>query len=201
MSFPLDTGMKKLIFSLSLLLITVVAYPQFTTTVVWDHEELSASSDTVNYNPGSKLTWADFRGKPDQKSVAAAITSSGFGYTMSMKTVNGRGVLVINVNCYFQRNNSWVKRGMKTDYALLHEQHHFDITYIVTAGFIKKLRAAVFTRANYEALLEKLNKESYDELERMQNAYDGETRNGQLKNVQAEWNSKLDTLLSQTVIR
>lgn len=193
--------MKKPILSLFLLLITVAAYSQFTTTVVWEHPVLPASSDTINYNPGSKLAWSDFRGQPDQGSVAAAITASGFGYTLSMRSVNGRGILVINVYCYFQKNNSWVKRGMKTDYALLHEQHHFDITYITTARFIKKLREAVFTRSNYESLLEKLNKESYDELEKMQNAYDGETKNGQLKNVQAEWNTKLDNLLAQTVIR
>lgn len=192
--------MKKIIFPFLLLLITVTAYPQFTTTVIWEHPVMPTSSDTINYNPGSKLTWADFRGQPNSNSVATAITASGFGYTMSMRSVNNRTSLVITVYCYFQKNNSWVKRGMKTDYALTHEQHHFDITYIATAAFVNKLKDAVFTKSNYESLLEKLNSECYADLEKMQNAYDGDTKNGQLKNVQAIWNDKLDLLLSQTVI-
>jgi len=192
--------MRLSILSAFFLLTTVAAYPQLNTTVVWHRQALPAASDSIHYIPGVKLNWADFRGRPDQQSSAAAITASGFGYTMEMKSVGRRASLVITVYCYFQKNASWVKRGLKSDYALLHEQHHFDITYLVTAGFITKLRNTVFTLANYDSLLEKINDEYYAELEKMQNAYDGETRNGLLKTEQAEWNAKIDRLLSQTII-
>jgi len=192
--------MRRSILSALLLLSTVTALPQLNTTVVWHRQVLPAAIDSIHYIPGVKLSWADFRGRPDQQSSAAAITASGFGYTMEMKSAGRRATLVITVYCYFQKNASWVKRGLKSDYALLHEQHHFDITYLITAGFINKLRNTIFTLGNYESLLEKINDEYYTELEKMQNAYDGETRNGLLKSEQSEWNAKIDRLLSQTII-
>lgn len=192
--------MRRSILSALFLLTTIAAFPQMNTTVIWHRELLPASSDSIHYIPGAKLSWDDFRGRPDQRSSAAAITASGFGYTMDMKSVGRRATLVITVYCYFQRNSSWVKRGLKSDYALLHEQHHFDITYLVTASFISKLKNTAFSMNNYESLLEKINNEHYAELERMQNAYDGETRNGLLKVEQAEWNVKINKMLSQTVI-
>ena len=88
---------------------------------------------------------------------------------------------------------------MKSNYALLHEQHHFDITYIATCLFMKKLKAANFTMSNYSNLIDKINDECYVELEKMQNDYDGQTKNGQLKDVQAEWNKKIDQQLAALI--
>ena len=177
----------------------ITTYSQFTVTIQWQPVSASAAGDTMYYDAGKKLTWNDFRGTPDHKSIAAAITASGFGYTMAM---NGRGNktnVVITVYCFFNKSNSWVKRGMKNDYGLLHEQHHFDITYLLASRFIQRLKGAAFTRNNYEALLEKINNDTYAELEKMQNDYDGQTKNGQLKDVQGEWNEKVDKLLALAI--
>lgn len=89
---------------------------------------------------------------------------------------------------------------MRSDYALLHEQHHFDITYIVTCRFFQKLKNTAFTRDNYSELLDRINRAYYEELETLQNEYDGQTRNGQLKDVQLAWNKKIDGMLAALVI-
>jgi hypothetical protein len=99
------------------------------------------------------------------------------------------------VYCYFSRLNSWVKKGGESDYALNHEQHHFDVTYITAFLFFQKLKAAKFTRINYNTLLEKLYSESSRDLEKMQNDYDGQTRNGRLKNIQSNWNGTIEKQL------
>jgi hypothetical protein len=191
--------MRYLLFSL-FLLVTGAAYPQLNTTILWQDAGNGPSADTIYYNPDSKLVWRDFQAEPDQKSIAAAITASGFGYSMSMKSRNNRSTLVITVYCFFNKKNSWVKQGQRSDYALTHEQHHFDITYIAASRFVSKLRAANFTLSNYESLLEKINDDSYSELERMQNDYDGQTRNGRLKDVQADWNKRIDLQLASMAI-
>ena len=172
------------------------AYCQVTATVQWQVNKKTEVGDTIYYSTERRLTWPDFRGRPDNKSIAVAITASGFGFTFGMKSRNGVAEMDITVDCFFNKSNSWVKPGMQNDYALLHEQHHFDITYIGACRFIKKLREAKFTMRNYSELLEKINSESNDAMEKMQNEYDGETANGRLKNVQAEWNKKIEEQLA-----
>ena len=105
----------------------------------------------------------------------------------------------ITVFCYFNKANSWVKKGENTNYALLHEQHHFDITYINTCLFIQKLREARFTSANYASLINQIHDECFAALEKMQNDYDGQTKNGRITKEQSAWNKKIDKLLASII--
>jgi len=182
------------------LFVSSTAFSQVTTSIEWRQGLPPEKGDTIFYNAGKKLAWKDFQGTPDNRSIAAAITSSGFGFSMEMKSRNHKTIFSISVYCFYNKSKSWVKPGMATDYALLHEQHHFDVTYIATCLFIQKLRAASFTLENFSDLVDKIYTESYDELERMQNDYDGQTKNGQLKNIQAEWNIKIDRQLASLAI-
>jgi FtsZ-binding cell division protein ZapB len=185
--------MAKYFFILLLFFINAPCFSQVTVKINWQRHTPSVKSDTIYYSAGRKLTWADFKGKPDPQSDATAITSSGFGYAASMESGNGKTNIDITVYCYFSKSKSWVRT--ESNYALNHEQHHFDVTYIVTNLFIEKLKAAKFTRKNYDGLIEKIYNESCRQLEQMQNEYDGQTRNGRLKNVQSEWNEKIETQL------
>lgn len=188
-------------FSVSLLLLICdLASAQFTVTINWHDRSAGDKADTIYYDPDRKLNWNDFKGRPDHNSMAAAITESGFGYRMSVQSANGRVNLGITVFCYFNKKRSWVKENMDTEYALTHEQHHFDITYINTGLFVQKLKAAKFTSGNYAGLVDSIYDECYQALQKMQDQYDGQTSNGRLKNVQASWNKKVDQLLAEPVI-
>ncbi|MGF2411423.1 hypothetical protein [Ferruginibacter sp.] len=187
--------MKQLIF-LVFLFTNLSALAQVNLTVKWAQHIPSANSDTIYYNSTQKLKWPDFKGKPGLPHEALAVTSSGFGYMATMQYRNGKTNVAISVFCYFSKKSSWVRAGKESDYALTHEQHHFDVTYIVTNLFIEKLKTTKFTSNNYGQLLENLYAESCRELEKMQNEYDGQTKNGQLKNVQARWNEKIEKQLS-----
>lgn len=146
------------------------------------------SSETIYYTSSNPLTWNDFKGKPDNNSVAAAITASGFGYKADFKSSGTKSQLNIGIYCYFNKKSSWVKPGKTTDYILAHEQHHFDISFLAAGVFLEKLKAAGITRQNYNAILPKLYNECVALMNKMQNEYDSQTKNGQLKDKQAQWN-------------
>jgi len=111
---------------------------------------------------------------------------------MSMQSYKKRATIIITVFCYFNKRSSWVKRNMNTDYALLHEQHHYDITYINANLFVQKLKDAKITLKNYESVVERIHDESFAALDKMQNDYDGETSNGRIPRIQYKWNKKID---------
>jgi len=179
-------------FLLSLLITgSLTAFTQFRVNVQWSQYVPAANSDTIYYNGNQKLSWPDFKAMPVNAFGAVALTSSGFGYTADIQYENGRTDIVIEVYCYFSKQNSWVIPGLESDYALNHEQRHFDITYIAANLFIKKLNAAKFTEANYTTLLDDIYKESRSDFAKLQNDYDSETRNGQLKNIQEEWDNRI----------
>jgi FtsZ-binding cell division protein ZapB len=188
----------KYILSAAILLLSFNSYSQLQVNVNWLQPPKMQTKDTVYYNPSYQLVWPDFKGVPDQNNTfALAITSSGFGFTAGYQMRNGKASLNINVFCYFSKHSSWVKEGKESDYALNHEQHHFDVSYIATCRFIEKLKAAKFTVANYDDLLTKIYNESTTEMESLQNDYDGQTKNGRLKDVQEQWNKKINTMLGK----
>jgi hypothetical protein len=100
------------------------------------------------------------------------------------------------VYCYFNKNKSWVKPGRTTDYILQHEQHHFNISYIAAKIFQDKLKEADFTLSNYNTLLPQLYNEACAVMNKLQDDYDGETKNGQLNDKQDRWNNYVDTALA-----
>ncbi len=192
--------MKRTLFLFLLLISARISTAQISVNVHWYKGKPSGQSDTIHYDLSRKLVWKDFTGTPDMGSGAAAITESGFGYRLAMRSVNGRMTLDVTVFCYFNKRTSWVKRGMNTAYALEHEQHHFDITWINTCAFVKKLKAARFSMSNYASLLDTIYDECYDALRTMQEVYDGQTSNGRKKEIQTEWNARIENLLAEQTI-
>jgi hypothetical protein len=187
----------KFSFTLFLSCVLYNSKAQVTVSVKWLQHTPPISSDTIYYATEKKLTWPDFKGKPERNSDAIAITSSGFGYTAGVKYRNGKTDINIIVYCYFSKSNSWVLKGRESDYALTHEQHHFDISYIAASLFMQKLKTAQLTWNNYNQMLEKIYMESRTVLQKMQNEYDSATSNGRLPAIQEKWNKKIETQLKE----
>ena len=139
------------------------------------------AAEVIYYDPENKLAWENFKGKVPaaDNSRVAAITMSGFGYTASMASSGGKGELKIKVYCFFNKNKSWVKPGKTTAYILNHEQHHFDISYIGACIFVDKIQSAIITAYDYNNLLPRIYDECVEAMNKMQDEYDGQTRNGQ----------------------
>ena len=179
----------KFLLSFFCLLFGLSSFAQFSSNVYWTENTNMAASETIYYSPKQLLTWKDFNGQPDPNSTAAAITASGFGYKADFKSVGNKSQLNIGVYCYFNKKNSWVRPGKTTAYILNHEQHHFNISFIAAGFFLDKIKAAAITRQNYNSMLPKIYNECVAMMNKMQNEYDGQTKNGQLKEIQEQWNT------------
>lgn len=170
----------------------------FDTRVEWTTSSPMPANDVIYYST-EKLDWSDFRGKPEKNSPAAAVTVSGFGYKANINTKNGKGQFNIKVYCYFNKDKSWVKEGRTIPYILKHEQNHFDISYIAANYFVDRLKETTFTSSNYEAQLRQIYNEACEVMHRLQDDYDGETRNGQVREVQKKWNALVDDKIASVI--
>ena len=183
-------------FLFATLLCSGIAQGQFTTKVYWTEKTTLPSTEVIYFSTNKPLLWKDFKGTPVASSPAAAITASGFGYKADVKNVGSKGQLNIGVYCYFNKNNSWVKEGKTSSYILTHEQNHFNISYLAASIFVQKLKAASFTNSNYNTLIPRIYNETCDIMNKMQNDYDGQTKNGQVKEMQYKWDDFLHKKLN-----
>ena len=179
------------------LLMVANASAQFESNIYWTEITNMPASETIYYTSSRPLNWSDFKGTPDNASPAAAITASGFGYKADFKSVGNKAQLNIGVYCYFNKKTSWVKPGKNTVYILNHEQQHFDISFITAGLFFQKIKTIGLNKENYKLLLPKIYNECVDIMNRMQKAYDGQTKNGQLKEEQAKWDSYISQQLQE----
>lgn len=161
------------------------------TSISW-LTDIPDAATAIIYNPSQKLSIEDFQGAPEENSGAVAITSSGFMFKAGYRNKNGNAVLSIAVYCSFNKEESWMKERGKNAYILAHEQHHFDISYLSTLQFIKKVKQAKFDNDNYMQQLKDIYNETVQSMEAMQHQYDEETNNGINKGKQEEWNKKIE---------
>ena len=151
---------------------------------------ISNESEQFSWSMARKLTWTDFKGKPDKLNPATALTYSDIKIGVSF--IDGN--ITVTVDNLFDTKLSWTKN--KTSTALLaHEQAHFDITEIYT----RKIRIKLNAIASEETIRNgTLNKEStilLNEWKSFQKKYDDETNHGIILNKQKEWEEKVRMLL------
>ncbi len=158
-----------------------------------ENKKAAPSNDTIYYDFNRSLTWKDFKGKPDENFFGGAVTASGFAFDSQMNFDGTNIYLNIGVFTFFTKNDSWRKPEINSEYHLLHEQHHFDITKIGSEKFIAGLRKAHFTKDNYNKLVASIFDKVYKENEDLQEQYDKETMHSINVDKQNEWNEKIAT--------
>lgn len=167
-----------------------VAQPKVQVSVfIIDNRKNLPQSDTIYYNGDRQLNWADFRGIPDVKADAGAVTASGFAYTANIRSSSKLFRLNIFIYTFFNKKNSWKKQNIMSDYHLRHEQVHFDITRIAAENFRTMLQTSNFTKENYSQLLKHVWLKAQDGWNMMQTAYDEETNHSIRKKDQKRWNN------------
>lgn len=148
-------------------------------------------SDTIYYDFSHPLSWEDFQGQPDTTLSAGAMTASGFAFHSRIKYNRKEVHLSVGIYCFFNKHDSWRKPNINSEYHLLHEQHHFDITRIGAQKLLEALQKVHFTKDNYSALMNSIFHKVYDENIALQEQYDRETRNSIDVNKQLEWNDRI----------
>jgi hypothetical protein len=150
------------------------------------------AQDTLWWKPAYKLTWNDFRGKPDLRSNFLALSSAGISYNIFYNKTS----IQVSAEAFFVRSKSW--RKFTADSSLLrHEQGHFDITEIYRRKLLHASREipsdvqekASWVSAKADKIIEQKNA--------FQLQYDTETRNGTDKKKQELWLAKIQQLLKE----
>jgi hypothetical protein len=148
-----------------------------------------ADEELIDWKDHKQLTWADYKGKPDPNSDAAASTTTylGIEYNISPKGFK------FKIQCRFSRNRSW---GLaKTDYILKHEQGHFDIAEIFARKLNKEMSEYEFDDKTFKKDLRNIYEKITKEKEDFQNQYDKETDHSRRAVRQAEWLVKINEML------
>lgn len=174
--------MKRIIYSL---LFCLLVLPSFLLAQRNSDEEL------LDWSPNRKLTWADYKARPNPDSDAAASTTTTLSIEYKISSTN----FGYKIQSKFSKTSSW---GLhKTAYILSHEQGHFDIAEVFARKLNKKMGEYKFNKKTFEKDLNKIYKEVTDEKEKVQNEYDKETRHSINKEKQAEWLERIAEMLEE----
>lgn len=152
----------------------------------------------ISWSETYKLSWADFKSKPNNNESTAAITASGitFGFSITQTDKNQVLSFTSEVHAHFYPKQSWYKVEQTDDHVLGHEQLHFDITELYARKFrerIGKLKVSNNIRRELKGVHQSINKE----LAEIQNAYDNETDYSRNYETQAKWVAFVKTELEK----
>lgn len=150
-----------------------------------------AKEKMISWQAERKLTWADFQGRPDLRSDAAASTATMVGVEYEYYDNN----FSYKVSCNFSKNKSWVR--VKKDIILSHEQGHFDIAEIFTRILHKEMSAYRFNRSTYRNDVDKIYDTILELKNKMQDQYDEETDYSRNKEKQILWLKKIERKLEE----
>ena len=154
-----------------------------------------ASSDTVFYDPARPLTWDDFRATPPAATRYAAQIMPGIAYEGGSDVANGTINVRLKLKVFMLKSQSWVRSIGYNDYALSHEQRHFDITRLAIEDFRKRVNPDSLSLNDYNSNIQYQYIEMYRALSSRQQQYDNETNHGINQGVQARWNSRIEAEL------
>jgi hypothetical protein len=164
--------------------------PVIKVVFVMDSRPDDPSSDTIFYH-ARKLRWTDFRGTPSMRGPSAAVAFTSFAYEGGSLLRKDTLQITLTLQVFFIRSASWVRSGNMDSYSLAHEQLHFDITYLVARRFMQKVRQLPLTKDDYDSMIQYEYLESFREMNRLQEDFDGETRHGTIVSAQQEWIAKV----------
>lgn len=154
-----------------------------------------SDQDTVFYDINRPLSWSDFLEKPSRTSGYNATIFTSLAMEGAPFMEDGVLIFPIEIKVYMLPESSWAKNQGKSDYALNHEQRHFDVTRVVGNRLISRLKGLQVNPENYEAAVNDAYFDSYREMNRLQEIYDARTRHGLDKDAQSRWNTIIDQAL------
>lgn len=138
-----------------------------------------ATPKTISYR---KLSWSDFKGKPDNRGAALSHTQINF------EANYGDGKYSFVVYSSFLPDKSFTTTSKEN--ILRHEQLHFDITELM----VRKLRGLLVS-VNDGKEANNLYDQTIKEWSEMQKRYDRETNNSINQGEQTKWEMEIDRQL------
>ncbi len=149
------------------------------------------TKDTLYYSGARKLQWQDFTGSLTPGSFSAAETMPGFSYDAASIKKGDTIFVRVYLQVYFVRNESWVLAGEGNDYALSHEQIHFDIAKIAEEQFNDSLLKKSFSAEYYPIEIHFLYWDFWRKMTDWEQQFDTETHHGMDRAKEALWAEKV----------
>lgn len=149
------------------------------------------TADTVFYSTQRPLVWDDFKARPRANRFAAEVFPT-FSYKGDSWIEDGYVHLQLQLKVFVLKNSSWGREGSKDAYGLNHEQRHFDLVKLVAERFKQKVLELSLQPDDYDGLIGYQYLEFFREMNRLQEAYDGETAHGMNEVAQERWNKKIE---------
>jgi hypothetical protein len=150
------------------------------------------------WTPDRKLRWDDFQGafRSGAGSRVAAETSCGISVETSLAPASARArIYVFNT---FDKRQSWVRSGSRSEAILRHEQGHWDLCELYTRRMQARFDAVNIRGARLNELVNHI----YDQVEReylqRQQAYEMETLHGIDPDAQSRWESSIARELARS---
>lgn len=140
------------------------------------------------------LQWTDFAGIPDTNSPYQALTSWGISYSFSQ---NKKGETTIKAYSYFEKMNSWVKKGHNTTNLLHHEQQHFNIAEWYTRKFRFALSKLTFEERKDRINIKSIYDDIIDNCIKTHKLYDHESNHGRNSVEQKKWTKRISSELKK----
>ena len=142
----------------------------------------------LSWTKSYKLSWQDFKSKPNLNESAVAITASGITFEFSIRQTNDKQVVNYNSNveALFYPEQSWSKPNQADEHVLEHEQLHFDITELFARKFRQRI-SKMNTSNHISKELKATHKSILKALSIFQDKYDNETDFSKNIVSQAEW--------------
>lgn len=160
---------------------------------------ISKAQNTIPWTKSTKLSWADFKAKPNEEVFGYALTSYKVEIQPSDVLVDNENNIKkyeqLTVVANFYTNHSWVFK--KSEYLLSHEQLHFDIAGLFAEKMNKEFERLKKEKvASFDSYL-KVYQKLWAECRETQRAYDKETSHGQLVEENNSWIQRINEQLGK----
>lgn len=148
--------------------------------------------DSIEWSKRHDLKWKYFKGKPDKKIKATALSEPHifFEYTTIANTAKFR------FSCNFSTCHSWLK-GKGTDNLLQHEQTHFDISEYYKRVLVKEIIDNKYSNKDLAVRVNEISKQILKIRKETDELYDGETNHSINEEQQKEWTKKIRKLIKK----
>jgi len=145
-------------------------------------------ADRIIWSADRPLQWTDFTGAIDSKSSYDAWTYSGMSYTYTWNYSGDDINVEVNIDSWFEKDQSWVKKSKMSPALLAHEQLHFDIAELHSRYLEEAINNFEYTE-NVEAEVDSIYNAIFNQLLAAQIKYDEESEHYQNKSGQLKWNT------------
>ncbi len=160
-----------------------------------------SQNSTIKWGKEKKLTWEDFKAKPNEDAIGTAKTSYKINIIPENVKVDEQdrieGYKKISVVATFYKNLSWTREALEGSNLLKHEQLHFDIAEL----FARKIRMKFKELQQKNEARFSIYQQEYSKLWKQcrlyQKEYDFETKHGIKLDLNKSWTLKVNKELSK----